>query len=85
MKKYSVVKLTDSFKQAMAPKPEHPILQEDSFIFYGEIPDMDGQCIVTGQTTGKVYSGFLKKNFEPVLKEGPEGTTGHIPHRFRPK
>ena len=39
------------------------------FIFFGEIPNMLGHCIVSGYDTGKIYSGFHIENFIELTDE----------------
>ena len=69
MRQYALVKLTENFKKSMENKKEHPIMQEDVFIYFGEIPNMLGHCVVSGHKSGKVFSGYHIDNFRELTVE----------------
>lgn len=37
-----------------------------TFIFFGEIPNMEGHCIVMDQQTGKMFAGLHIERFEEI-------------------
>ena len=46
--------------------------KDEVFIWFGEIPNMEGHCVVFGHTTGKMYSGFHCENFKEYSEESYE-------------
>lgn len=69
MRQYALIKLTEDFKEAMANDKAHPIMQEDVFIYFGEIPNMLCHCVVAGHKSGKVFSGYHIENFQELTEE----------------
>lgn len=70
IRQYALVKIDEEFKSwLIANSPESPMLEEESFLFMGEVPNMPEHCAVAGATTGKVYIGFHTDNFVE-LSEG---------------
>lgn len=69
MRQYAFIKLTEDFKTAMANDKDHPIMQEDVFIYFGEIPNMLGHCVVSGHKSGRVFSGYHIDNFQELTEE----------------
>ncbi len=41
----------------------YPFKTDDVFIFFGEIPNMIGHCVVADHKTGRIYSGYYIENF----------------------
>lgn len=72
MRQYALVELTEEFKKAMVDQKDHPIMTESTFIFFGEIPNMPGHCVVAGHESGRVFSGFHIDNFQEITAEGYE-------------
>jgi hypothetical protein len=62
-RQYSLVKCVHNFLPAALD--EH----EQVFIFYGEIPNMPGHCVVSGHTDGRIYSGYHTGNFVQIPDE----------------
>jgi len=60
-KQYSLVKCTFDFLPVTT--------DEQVFVFFGEIPNMPGHCIVSGHTDGRVYSGYHTSNFVQIPDE----------------
>ena len=61
-RKNSIVK----FDFESLPKRFHkkyPFRPGHSYVFFGEIPNMPGHCIVADYKTGKIYSGYHVENF----------------------
>lgn len=69
MRQFALIKLTEDFKKAMANEADHPIMQEDVFIYFGEIPNMLGHCVVSGHKSGKVFSGYHIDNFQEISED----------------
>jgi len=42
---------------------EYPFTRNDVYVFFGEIPNMPGHCIVADHKTGRIYSGYHTENF----------------------
>ena len=40
------------------------------YVFFGEIPNMPGHCVVADQRSGKLYSGYHTDNFVELTGEG---------------
>jgi hypothetical protein len=61
-RQYSLVK----FDFSKVPKSYHkkyPFKEGGVYVFFGEIANMKGHCIVADHKTGKVHSGFHTENF----------------------
>lgn len=41
-------------------------IKDEKFIFLGEIPNMEGHCVIIGFGSGKVHCGFHIDRFEEV-------------------
>lgn len=41
----------------------YPFTREGVYVFFGEIPNMPGHCLVADHKTGLVYSGFHTESF----------------------
>lgn len=41
----------------------YPFEPEGVYVFFGEIPNMRGHCVVADHKTGKIYSGYHIENF----------------------
>jgi hypothetical protein len=70
IKQYSLVELTKEFKESIKNKKDHPIMREKTFVFFGEIPNMEGHCVVSGHKSGKVFSGYDLDSFQEIEEEG---------------
>ena len=46
---------------------DSPLLKEKVFVYLGEIPNMPEHCVVAGQESGRVYSGFHSSNFTELI------------------
>ena len=64
LRQYALVKLTDEYR-ALYKKYhiDNDFLKERCFIFLGEIPNMPEHCVVIGNVTKKIYSGYHITNF----------------------
>lgn len=48
---------------------KYPFTKEDVLIFFGEIPNMLGHCVVANHKTGQIYSGYHVDNFIEINEE----------------
>ena len=46
---------------------QYPFIPERPYVFFGEIPNMPGHCIVMDHADGKFYSGFHTENFSEIV------------------
>lgn len=61
-RQYSIVK----FDFETLPKSFHrkyPFKQDKLYVYFGEIANMPGHCIVADHKTGKLFSGYHTENF----------------------
>jgi len=42
---------------------QYPFEKGRVYVFFGEIPNMPGHCVVADQATGQIYSGYHTENF----------------------
>ena len=70
IRQYALVKHTEEFIDSMKYQKDHPIMAENVFIYFGEIPNMPGHCVVSGHVSGRVFSGFHIENFEEITEDG---------------
>ncbi|TWU15464.1 hypothetical protein [Allorhodopirellula heiligendammensis] len=42
---------------------KYPFVAGRSYVFFGEIPNMPGHCVVADQRTGQLYSGYHTESF----------------------
>lgn len=67
-RQYSLVRfLYDSI-----PKKYHsqyPFTQKGAYIFFGEIPNMPGHCIVADRITGQLFCGYHIENFAELSED----------------
>ena len=45
---------------------KYPFEPDEVYVFFGEIPNMLGHCVVANHKTGKIYSGYHIENFSEV-------------------
>ena len=55
---------------SMVDEKDHPIMQEKVFIYFGEIPNMPGHCVVSGHESGRLFSGYHIDNFQEIDEDG---------------
>jgi hypothetical protein len=48
---------------------KYPFHKEGTYIFFGEIPNMKGHCVVADHKTGQIYSGYHTENFVELSDE----------------
>ena len=42
---------------------KYPFVDGRTYVFFGEIPNMPGHCVVADHQTGQIYSGYHTENF----------------------
>lgn len=70
MRQYALIELTEDFRNAMKDDKDHPIMKEKAFIYFGEIPNMPGHCVVAGHQSGRIFSGYHLDDFKEIEEEG---------------
>ena len=48
---------------------QYPMDVEHLFIYFGEIPNMKGHCVVMDCATGEFYSGYHIEHFKELTDE----------------
>ncbi len=71
IRQYALVKVEDGMCQWLKDNDhqDSPLLSEKVFVFLGEIPNMPEHCVIAGQQSGKVFSGFHISNFVELTSE----------------
>ncbi len=41
----------------------YPFQHGEIYVFLGEIPNMEGHCVIADPRSGRVYSGYHSENF----------------------
>jgi len=42
---------------------KYPFTADAVYVFFGEIPNMTGHCVVANHATGQIHSGYHIENF----------------------
>jgi hypothetical protein len=48
---------------------KYPFKAGRAYLFFGEITNMGGHCVVEDHRTGKIYSGYHTENFVELTEE----------------
>ena len=48
----------------------YPFRPDSVYVFFGDIPNMPGHCVVADHRTGQVYSGYHTDNFVEIPDDG---------------
>ena len=67
-RKLSIVR----FNAAAVPKSyrrKYPFRAGRSYVFFGEIANMRGHCVVADHRTGQIYSGYHTENFIELTED----------------
>lgn len=48
---------------------KYPFAPNGVYVFFGEIPNMPGHCIVADHQTGRVYAGYHTENFAEIPED----------------
>ncbi len=66
----ALVKLEEEYAKFLkSSESDIPLIQEEVFIFLGEIPNMPGHCVVAGHKSGRIYSGYHVENFLELTED----------------
>lgn len=41
----------------------YPLQHGNTYVFLGEIPNMEGHCVIADAESGRIYSGYHSENF----------------------
>jgi hypothetical protein len=44
----------------------YPFTEKGVYVFFGDIPNMPGHCVVADHKTGQIYSGYHTENFVEI-------------------
>ena len=44
----------------------YPFTRDGVYVFFGEIPNMPGHCVVADTRSGRVFSGYHTENFAEI-------------------
>jgi hypothetical protein len=48
---------------------KYPFKKDGAYVFFGEIPNMPGHCVVADPEDGRIYSGFHTENFVELSED----------------
>lgn len=48
---------------------KYPFADGRTYVFFGEIPNMPGHCVVADNQTGQLYSGYHTENFAELTED----------------
>ena len=65
----TVVVLKEWYIQELKKINDNRFKKDNFFIFFGEIPNMKGHCVVCGYESGKIYSGYHIEDFRKANEE----------------
>jgi hypothetical protein len=67
-RQYSLVKF---LMENISPeyRKNYPFRADRPYVFFGDIPNMPGHCIVADHRTGKLYSGYHTENFLEIPQD----------------
>jgi hypothetical protein len=67
-RQYSLVRfLFDTLPPAYHDK--YPFTRDGVYVFFGEIPNMPGHCVVAETKTGRLYSGYHTEHFAEIPED----------------
>ena len=67
-RQYSLVR----FRFDQLPAKYHdryPFKPDGVYVFFGDIPNMPGHCVVADHRTGQIYSGYHTENFAEIPED----------------
>ena len=47
---------------------KYPFTRDGVYLFFGEIPNMPGHCVVACHKTGRIFSGYHTENFAEIFE-----------------
>jgi hypothetical protein len=48
---------------------KYPFTVDGVYVFFGDIPNMPGHCVVADHRTGQIYSGYHTENFMELSED----------------
>jgi hypothetical protein len=48
---------------------KYPFVLGRSYVYFGEIPNMPGHCVVADFETGQIYAGYHIENFNEISED----------------
>ena len=48
---------------------KYPFVANRSYVFFGEIPNMPGHCVVADHKTGQLHSGYHTESFSEIADD----------------
>ena len=60
------------FEHDLLPKKFHrkyPFIEGRAYVYFGEIPNMAGHCVVMDHRTGQFFSGYHTENFTEIAED----------------
>ena len=70
-RKLSLVKF-DASRVARGSRRKYPFRAGAAYVFFGEIPNMPGHCVVADRRSGQIYSGYHTDNFVELTEDEHE-------------
>jgi hypothetical protein len=61
MRQYSLIRFNGA--------KEYPFQKKSVYVYFGEIPNMLGHCIVMDKETNQFYVGYHIENFEEIPED----------------
>ena len=49
--------------------PGYPFKRNGVYVFFGEIPNMPGHCVVADHESGRIYTGYHTENFIELTED----------------
>lgn len=65
----TIVVLKEWYREMTKEHNMHRFDKDNFFIYFGEIPNMKGHCVLCGYESGKIYSGYHIENFRIATEE----------------
>jgi hypothetical protein len=59
----SLVKFAPPTRRKGSGVSRYPFRRNSAYIFFGEIPNMPGHCVVGDPKTGRLFAGYHIENF----------------------
>ena len=67
-RKLSLVKFNTS-RLPRGSRRKYPFRAGAAYVFFGEIPNMPGHCVVADHRSGHIYSGYHTDDFVELTEE----------------
>ncbi len=67
-RQYSLVKF-DYDSMPVEYHKSYPFIKDQSYVFFGDIPNMPGHCVVVNAKTGQVHSCYHTDNFIELTED----------------